>query len=52
MAAEDRGPLMHAAIGMRRALNQSDGQPHPRPAPKAAWEYRSYTGEAPSLFCE
>jgi hypothetical protein len=41
MAAEDRGPLMHAAIGMRRALNQSDVQPNPRPAPKAARQHRS-----------
>jgi hypothetical protein len=32
MAAEDRGPLMHARVGMLRALNV--GKPDPKLSPK------------------
>jgi hypothetical protein len=40
MAAEDRGPLMHAHIGMLRALNR--GKPHAPivPTRKRAKAYR------------
>ena len=44
MAAEDRGPLMHAQIGMLRALNH--GKPDPKIAPprKRAKVYKIVRG--------
>jgi hypothetical protein len=40
MAAEGRGPLMHAHIGMLRALNHGNPQPATRPRRKRAKAYR------------
>jgi hypothetical protein len=38
MAAEDRGPVLHARVGMLRALNH--GRPVPAAEPKRAKKYR------------
>lgn len=40
MAAEDRGPLMHARIGMLRALNFGKPNPLIEPQVKRARKYR------------
>ena len=40
MAAEDRGPLMHARIGMLRALNHGKPNPDVTPRRKAVKKYR------------
>jgi hypothetical protein len=40
MAAEDRGPLMHAHIGMLRALNAGKPDPNTVPPSKRAKAYR------------
>jgi hypothetical protein len=40
MAAEDRGPLMHADIGMKRALNHGKPDPAIVPRGKRAKAYR------------
>jgi hypothetical protein len=40
MAAEDRGPLMHAHIGMLRALNHGNPQPATTPRRRLAKAYR------------
>jgi len=40
MAAEDRGPMMHAHIGMLRALNHGKPDPSTTPRRKAAKKYR------------
>ena len=40
MAAEDRGPLMHARVGMLRALNHGRPNPQPSPRRKRAKAYR------------
>lgn len=40
MAAEDRGPLMHARIGMLRALNFGKPYPDIEPRVKRAKKYR------------
>jgi hypothetical protein len=34
MAAEGRGPLMHAHIGMSQAINGTAGRPEPKPGAK------------------
>jgi hypothetical protein len=39
-AAEDRGPLMHARIGMLRAINHGRPQPAAAPRGKKAKPYR------------
>jgi hypothetical protein len=40
MASEGRGPIMHARIGMLRALNAGKPKPDPEPSPKHAKAYR------------
>lgn len=40
MAAEDRGPIMHARIGMLRALNH--GRPSPSLPPRAKKPAKAY----------
>ena len=40
MASEGRGPIMHARIGMLRALNAGKPKPDPAPSPKHAKAYR------------
>jgi hypothetical protein len=40
MAAEDRGPLMHAHIGMLRALDHGKADPKIEPARRRAKAYR------------
>lgn len=40
MAAEDRGPIMHARIGMLRALNHGRPAPVSEPRRKRARSYR------------
>lgn len=40
MAAEDRGPVMHARIGMLRAINHGKPRPAPQARKKAVKAYR------------
>jgi hypothetical protein len=40
MAAEDRGPMMHAHIGMLQALSHGKPSPESSPRRKAAKKYR------------
>ena len=41
MATEDRGPLMHADIGMKRALNAGKPDPDITPSRKRAKPYKA-----------
>lgn len=40
MAAEDRGPLLHAQVGMLRALNHGKPEPERAPRRKVTKAYR------------